>query len=185
LFLDDCIDYIPLGFRFYRPVSAQTTILQDSKFLGKGMMTSLLKPFTGKLPRPFASMTNEEKAAKREAMRSAAEERSTAWGKKVSAKSAARKADSEPSSVISDESVTKEETARAIRLAKEGEVQLEQQLGYNPLRPHMSFSGNPNTISTSTIALRPAPLTPTTSIQSVIPVVEPSPEESGKFLFFE
>lgn len=63
------------------------------------------------------------------------------------------------------------ETQRVIERTKAEERRVEQSLGYNPFRPHMSFSGNAATVTTTGISsVSPTPPTqviPTSSVTAV------------------
>ncbi len=132
--------------RFYRP-------LNTPPLPGSSGLSSVLRPFSGGqktdisvAPKAPPVISLEEENAKKDAMRNAALERSQAWDKKVtSARSSAiaRKEkfpDSEPQHY--QQSFSNEDTMRAIQKVREEESKTEQQLGYNPFRPHMSFTGN-------------------------------------------
>lgn len=105
------------------------------------------------------AVSAEEERAKRDAIRNAAMERAQAWDKKVSKSSSARNKEnhevgslggkSNGDSQQQDQPIS-EETLRSVRMVKEGEMKTEQQFGYSPFRPHMSFTGNSvNSISSN------------------------------------
>eukprot|EP00981_Chlorochromonas_danica_P007115 scaffold1559_cov176-Ochromonas_danica.AAC.16 len=95
-------------------------------------------------------LSPEEKEARKEAMRKAADERSQQWDRKFGANKKLPPSNSskEKKTVVledpipSSSQIQNPETLRVVEATKQLEVNIEQQLGYSPFRPHMSFTGN-------------------------------------------
>jgi len=99
-------------------------------------------------------LSEQEKEQRREAMRQAAAQRAGAWDKKVASgrkerSGAANQID--PLAPANNKSPVEvnPETARLINEAKRREAAQVQAMGYDPFKPHMSFSGGKGGVITS------------------------------------
>eukprot|EP01032_Pedospumella_encystans_P009470 gene9470-11141_t len=97
---------------------------------------------------PIIVLSEEEKALRRERLSAAAQDRSKSWDKKLGQKKSSQSLNVpivdgnavEAEAAAAGTNGTHADTERAIRKTKELEVRIEQQMGYNPFRPHMSFA---------------------------------------------
>lgn len=109
------------------------------------MREKLSKMVSGKGPEP-PPLSEDEKASRRAAMVRAAQDRGSAWEKRVAQGASRRNGsgsgkDDGRKVYDHDVSARNPETARGAAAAKQAEQEAVRRMGYNPFKPHMSFSG--------------------------------------------
>lgn len=126
----------PVSIRFLRGSSTRSTAPSSSS-IG-----------TGKSDPP---LSEEEKSSRRIARFKAAEDRGGAWEKRFAANRLKKVniRDDNRSVFEHDTSEKSQETARQVAAAKMAEDKAVREMGYNPFKPHMSFSAGGNTTAAS------------------------------------
>jgi hypothetical protein len=148
----------PVRIQFFRQEGAnsstnitpsQSSDASSATGSGNGSMSSIFRSFSGTAAKPSKApepaLTEEERRQRREVLSAAAQDRSKAWDKKITQKK--QQSVNNTSGIIVDpDSATDvaathhEETQRAIQKTKELEKKIEKDMGYNPFKPHMSFT---------------------------------------------
>ena len=147
----------PANVRFQRgyygeegSLSRQTSSSSSSS--STTMREKLSSMVSGKAPEP-PPLSEEEKANRRAAMVRAAQDRGSAWEKRVAQGASKRNGtgsgkDDGRRIYDHDVSARNPETARGAAAAKQAEEEAVRRMGYNPFKPHMSFSGAGPTVGT-------------------------------------
>ena len=174
----------PVTITFYRSESNMKEIIAISNS-SSGPVKGAVGATNG--TQSSASKLELEKQQRRELMANAAKERQQTWGKRVASASSKQSEskvdmygkplyDHSVAASIGSENLA---TQRAVQAARRGEVQQANNLGYDPYRPNLSYSGQPaaaNSSSTNTTAAAVQPTittsTSTVTISSLSHIIE-------------
>jgi len=147
----------PVTVRFSRPSNGATAYSSSSSSTSSSSSSSRFGlGFTQKsAPPPPAPLTEEEKDSRRAAMVKAAQDRGSAWDKRVAAASSKKKmnAKNDGRPVFDHDTSQKSlETARIVAAAKQSEQKAVEQMGYNPFKPLLSSNlAQQSTTETTTV----------------------------------
>ena len=167
----------PVTITFYRSESNMKEIIAISNS-SSGPVKGAVGATNG--TQSSASKLELEKQQRRELMANAAKERQQTWGKRVASASSKQSEskvdmygkplyDHSVAASIGSENLA---TQRAVQAARRGEIQQANNLGYDPYRPNLSYSGqpaaaNPSSGANTTAATEQPTITTSTSTVTI------------------
>lgn len=165
--------------------SSSSSSTSSSSFPMMPSMISVFRAPSTTATNSAPPLSDQEKEQRREAMRLAAAQRASAWDKKVANGRKERNAanpvvDTLAPGYQAPSVEVNPETARLINEAKRREAAQVQAMGYDPFKPHMSFSGKGGTVSAPSSSLSSSSLSSSSSSSSASSSSPSSPSSSPR-----